>query len=97
MTITRFVLRSARTRTPSPAQFNQRLITAQSAFAVTYDFLCSIDGTCPLKIAAENKNGELQMVQLLVDSGANVAKDYLTWKIVSGPVADYLRSVGGHH
>ena len=35
------------------------------------------------------------MVQLLVDSGASVPKGSLTWDKVSGPVADYLRSVEG--
>ena len=66
-------------------------------FAAPYDFLCSVDAACPLKLAAKQKDGALQMVQLLVDSGADVPKDYLEWNTVSGPVADYLRSVGGHH
>ena len=61
--------------------------------AAPHHFLCSIDGACALKIAAQA--GNLQMVQLLVDSGANVPKDFLTWNKVSGPVADYLRSVEG--
>ena len=69
------------------------LTAAYSVFAAPHHFLCSIDGTCALKIAAQA--GNLQMVQLLVDSGANVPKDSLTWNKVSGPVADYLRSVEG--
>jgi hypothetical protein len=87
MTTTRFDLMSVHARASSPAPLNH---CKKAAFVSPHLFFCSIDEARPLKIAAQA--GNLHLVQLLVDSGANVSKDSLTWDKVSGPVAEYLRS-----